>query len=62
MISADDVKASVKQEIKEFEAVSYTFLWEVPTRLEIHCNNGRMFLLNGQYLLKVLKVVCWWSL
>ena len=43
MISADDVKASVKQEIKEFEAVSYTFLWEVPTRLEVQCKNGRMF-------------------
>ena len=46
MISAD-VKANVKQQkIKEIEAASYKFLWEVPTKLEMQCKKGMCFSFN----------------
>ena len=58
MISVDGVKSNVtEQEIKELLAVSYTFLWEVRTW-------GRVggLLLNGQFMLKITKVIPWLSL
>ena len=40
MISAD-VKANGKhQELKEPVVLSYKFLWEVPSKLEIQCKKG----------------------
>ena len=45
MISAD-VKANVKQqEINYQVAVSYKFLLEVPSKLEMQCKNGMYFYL-----------------
>ena len=42
MISAD-VKANVKQEIKELVAVSYKCLQEVPSELEVQCKKYMVF-------------------
>ena len=43
MISAD-VKANIKQqEIKDLVVVSYKFLLEVPSKLEIQCKEGVHF-------------------
>ena len=44
MISAD-VKADVKQEIKELVAIFYNFL-EGPSKLEIQCRKSVYFLFN----------------
>ena len=43
MISAD-VKANIKQqELKDLVGVSYEFLLEVPSKLEMQCHNGMCF-------------------
>ena len=54
-----NVKVNVKQlQIKELVAVSYKFLWKVPSKLEIECENDMDFSFNfGWYsiLLNLLK-------
>ena len=43
----NDIKANVqKKEIKELMAVSYKFLQEVPSKLEIHCKKGMYISFN----------------
>ena len=48
MITADVKTNTQNNKIKEVEGVSYKFLYEVPSKLEIQCKNGMQY----QYSLK----------
>ena len=57
MVSAD-VKANIKHEIKKLVAVSYTFLYEVPTKLEIQFKKGIHFSFKFGWYSIQLEIVC----
>ena len=46
----NNVKANVQQkEIKKLVAVSYKFLQELPSKLEIHCKKGMCIFFNSAW-------------
>ena len=58
-IMPDDVKANIKQqEINDLVAVSYNFLYEVPSKLEKQCKKENCFTLDFGWYSIHLDVVC----
>ena len=54
----NDIKANVQQkEIKELVTVSYKFLKELPSRLEIHCKKGMYISFNFGWYSTLLNIV-----
>ena len=58
-IMPDDVKANIKQqEINDLVAVSYNFLYEVPSKLEKQCKKENYFTLDFGWYSIHLEVAC----